>query len=207
MITASDFRNWLSPYGVEPSDEKVTQFIKYLDLLLLWNLRMSLTSLTNAREIVQVLFGESVAAIPMLGIRGGRLADVGSGAGFPGLPMKIMVPELRITLIEPNLKKSVFLEEVARRLGLSNVDVVRTRLDRIEIQPYRYDWVTSRALAERSEILQFCLKSLCPDGKVVLWVGEEEAGKLGKNRTWRWDSIHRIPRTNQRIVMAGKISP
>jgi 16S rRNA (guanine527-N7)-methyltransferase len=205
MRSANDLRNWLSPYGVEPSEDKITQFMKYLDLLLLWNRRMSLTSLIDAKEIVQVLFGESVAVIPMLGIRGGRLADVGSGAGFPGLPLKIMVPELKLTLIEPNLKKSVFLEEVSRRLGMANVDVARMRLNRMETQSDGYDWVTSRALAERDQILQFCGRSLCPDGKVVLWVGEEEAGKLEENRAWRWDRIHRIPKTDQRIIVAGKI--
>jgi 16S rRNA (guanine527-N7)-methyltransferase len=196
---------WLAPYGVEPSAKQIAKLSKHLDLLMLWNRRISLTSLTDTRKIVQVLFGESLAAIPLVGIRSGRLADVGSGAGFPGLPLKILLPELAITLIEPNLKKSIFLEEVIRRLGLVDAKVSRNRLENIEIHPDTYDWVISRALAVRGEILQFSEKALSRQGKIRLWVGESEARALGENGNWQWNMFQRLPGTRNRVIMVGKL--
>jgi 16S rRNA (guanine527-N7)-methyltransferase len=204
MTNAVDFRSWLSPYEIELSGEQVAKLLAYLDLLILWNRRMSLTSLIDAREVAQVLFGESLVAGPLLGMQGGRLADVGSGAGFPGLPLKILLPDLEVTLIEPNLKKSVFLEEVIRRLGLVGANVSRNRLE-LDIETRRLDWVTSRALAMRDEILEFSARALNQEGKVVLWVGEVEATILMKNETWQWEKAEKLPGTNNRVIVAGTL--
>jgi 16S rRNA (guanine527-N7)-methyltransferase len=205
MTTAADFRNWLSPYVSELPDEQVAKLLTYLDMLLLWNRRMSLTSLIDAREIAQVLVGESVVAAARFGINNGRLADVGSGAGFPGLPLKILSPALEVTLIEPNSRKAVFLEEVIRRLGLVNAEVSHKRLEKLDIESESLDWVTSRGLAVRDEILEFSARALKRRGKVVLWGSEGEATILRKNEAWQWEKAEKLPGTDNRVILAATL--
>lgn len=215
--TASDLRAWLAPYGANPSNHQLDQLAQYLNLLLLWNRRVALTSLTSPREIVDVLFGESLAIAPFLDPLTSRLADIGSGAGFPGLPLRILFPQLDVTLIEPALKKSVFLDEVIRRLALTGVTVSRSRVEQLDpsantsskpANPAHtdrpiYDWITSRALAARPQILEFAFRSLTPAGHVALWVGESEAEVLRKEPNWLWRDPVLLPNTKRRLILIG----
>jgi 16S rRNA (guanine527-N7)-methyltransferase len=203
-IKEMDLRNWLAPYQVEPSKHQVEMVSEYLNLLILWNRRMPLTSLQDTREIVEILFGESLAAITMLGIQNGRLADVGSGAGFPGLALKMFLPNLEVTLIEPNLKKSIFLEEIIRRMGLARAKVVQSRLEEINANTDSYDWIVSRALAEREGILRFGAKALKLGGRVGLWVGESDARSLQDGKEWQWEVVGTLPGTKSRMIISGK---
>ena len=90
---------------------------------------MSLTTVTNPNEILKFHFGESLFAAPAAQISDGRLADVGSGAGFPGLAIRILVEPLEVMLIESNTKKAAFLSEVSRELCLKDVEVFRGRME------------------------------------------------------------------------------
>src|SRR5207244_13631657 len=119
------------PCQVGGSDAQIEGIRKYMDLLLLWNHKVSLTSIVDPGEILARHFGESMFAAAKFSILKGRLADVGSGAGFPGLALKIIRPELHVTLIEANAKKSAFLAEVVRDLGLIGVDVLRASHDAV----------------------------------------------------------------------------
>ena len=137
----------LAPYlgseGLTPA--QLGQLSKYIDLLLKWNARMNLTSVREPEQIVTRHFGESLFTarhLFPLADSVATLGDVGSGAGFPGLPIAIARPQVRATLIEAHGKKSVFLKEVVRGLGLANVTVVATRAEKcVE----RFDVVTFRA--------------------------------------------------------------
>lgn len=102
--------------------EQIDQFLVYLDLLLKWNRKMSLTALRTPTEIISRHFLDSLLLLPYLP-ETGRLLDIGSGAGFPGLPLKIARPGLTIDLVEATAKKVSFLKEAVRRLGLSGVEV------------------------------------------------------------------------------------
>jgi len=117
-------RSILAPYG-QTVDREISGKIRiYMDLIELWNRKISLTAVTDPQDILRFHFGESIYPLQFLGIERGRLADVGSGAGFPGLAIKIFRPDLEIVLIEPNRKKCAFLAEVARSLELSSVEVI-----------------------------------------------------------------------------------
>jgi 16S rRNA (guanine527-N7)-methyltransferase len=108
--------------GLTLSPEQIEQFLAYLDLLLKWNRRMNLTALRTPAEIISRHFLDSLLLLPHLP-ETGRLLDIGSGAGFPGLPLKIARPGLTIDLVEATAKKVSFLKEAVRRLGLSGVEV------------------------------------------------------------------------------------
>src|ERR1700722_10303866 len=104
MIETSDSRlsEILAPFGVKPDLALFLEMRAYIDLLLAWNRKISLTSIENPAEIVKLHFGESFFANSALSISRGRLADVGSGAGFPGIPIKMLAPDLHLSLIESN---------------------------------------------------------------------------------------------------------
>ena len=100
-----------------PASELCERIRTYISLLLRWNQSISLTTVTNSDEILRFHFGESLFAASAFSLENGRLADVGSGAGFPGLPLAMLLPDLNVTLIESNAKKFTFLSEVVRELG------------------------------------------------------------------------------------------
>src|SRR5712692_7493441 len=119
----------LEPYGIRLSPSQAKAIQRYLTLLLQWNQKVSLSSLRDPPEILQRHFGESMFAASAVPISSGRLADVGSGAGFPGLALKIACPELEVVLVESNVRKSAFLSEVVRLLNLDGVEVVCSRVE------------------------------------------------------------------------------
>src|SRR5579884_3999752 len=114
----------LSPYiRIRLSDDQLNTIALYLGLLRQLNQTIPLTSLENETEIVARHFGESLFAAAVIDVTTGRLADVGSGAGFPGIPLALNSPALHVTLIEPNSKKCAFLREVKHCLALHNVEI------------------------------------------------------------------------------------
>jgi len=129
----------LSPFlgDASLSGRQLQQLTNYLDLLLRWNARMNLTAVRDPEQIVARHFGESLFAARHLysvpGTQNSQLLDLGSGAGFPGLPIKIWAPDLHVTLLESNQRKSTFLREVIRSLELSSIEVVTTRAEDFKI--------------------------------------------------------------------------
>jgi 16S rRNA (guanine527-N7)-methyltransferase len=192
----------LLPFDVSLSAEQARQVSLYLDLLLLWNQKISLTSVTQPEEILSRHFGESFFAARVVGIEEGRLADVGSGAGFPGLALKILRPRLQLSLIEPNLKKAAFLSEVARRLRLDSVQVLRRRYEDISPGELAADWVTVRALGRYDKLLQWA-RGIVAGGKLVLWVGAETVNQVSGLPGWRFEEPVAIPASRQRFLLVG----
>ncbi len=113
----------LSPFGITPRGDQIVQISEYVQLLLKWNKSISLTSIVDPAEVVARHFGESMYAAKLLPVENCRLADVGTGAGFPGLALKIASPGIRLTLIESNKKKCAFLAEVVRTLEFTEVEI------------------------------------------------------------------------------------
>jgi 16S rRNA (guanine527-N7)-methyltransferase len=194
----------LGRYGFSPDPMTCHRIRAYVHLLLRWNERVSLTTVTNPEEMVRFHFGESIYAVASGVVKDGRLADVGSGGGFPGIPLSLIRKNLEVTLIEPNLKKSVFLLEVKRELKLENVNVARTRMEVFE--GGSFDLVTSRALGKFDELLTFAEARLKPSGKAVLWLGLDDADELisRKNR-WNWERPRPIPYSKKRCILAGSV--
>jgi len=195
--------NCLAPYGFAPSLRQSEQIRVYSELLLNWNKKLSLTAITVPTEILRIHFGESIFAATVGIVGTGRLADVGTGAGFPGIPLAIAISEMKVTLIEPNLKKTVFLSEVKRELQLDNVQISRAAM--ADFCASGFDYITARALGRFEELLDFASKHTREAGRVVLWLGDEDAKELPRTSvTWRWREPHAIPLSDRRRILVGE---
>jgi 16S rRNA (guanine527-N7)-methyltransferase len=194
----------LSVFGISPSNEQVSMVRDYVLLLLKWNQSISLTTVTDPDEIISRHFGESMFAAKLMPVENCRLADVGTGAGFPGLPLKILSPTLELVLIESNKKKFAFLSEVVRTLGLHGVEVVPDRFELIRAETIQADLISARALGEFKELLRWSTQALKPGGNIVLWVGAEDATRLATNSSWIWEPASRIPDSQRRFLLIGR---
>jgi 16S rRNA (guanine527-N7)-methyltransferase len=196
----------LGRFGVTLAPSQVQAVRLYVHILLLWNQKVSLTSIKDPKEILSRHFGESMFAIEKAGITGGRLADVGSGAGFPGLAIKILCPAVRITLIETVAKKVAFLKEVVRTLGLNGVDFVQERFEQLNRGQGSFDWVCSRALGGHEGIVSWANDRLLPAGSLLLWVGSQDADRISLGSGWKWDSFL-LPQSEKRHLLIGRRLP
>jgi 16S rRNA (guanine527-N7)-methyltransferase len=193
----------LQPYGTIASARLCDQIRVYIDLLLRWNQKTSLTTVTEPEEILRFHFGESLLAVPAVPIRHGRLADVGSGAGFPAVPIRMAFDKLSVILIESNQKKAIFLTEVARELQLQNVEVRRSRMEDACIDDLPVDFVSARAVRIDDEFLNWSHRSLNPVGSLVLWLGQEDANKISEKQGWKWAHPIHIPHSDRRVILHG----
>jgi 16S rRNA (guanine527-N7)-methyltransferase len=185
----------LSPF-LEAGDERdyahtlLPQISTYIDILQRWNERINLTAIRDPEDIVTRHFGESFfaakhlfplpsvpSAVKNVGVElDGRLADVGSGAGFPGLPIKLWAPSMSMTLIESNHKKVAFLREVVRCLTLTNIDIQDARAETLPQASFQV--VTLRAVEHFTEILPVAAALLAPLGRLALLIGSDQSKKL-----------------------------
>ena len=130
------------------------QFSRYCDLLIEWNEKINLTTITDRNDIYLKHFYDSVILDELYDLRG-SLCDIGSGAGFPGIPLKIVKPELNVVLMEPIKKRCVFLETVIKELKLEGITVVNTRAE--DYKEQRFDYTTARAVAALNILSELCL--------------------------------------------------
>lgn len=193
----------LHPYGVSASPELCTKIRAYIELLLLWNKQVSLTTVTNPVEIVRFHFGESAFAAHAFHVDHGRLADVGTGAGFPGLPLKSVRPELEVILIESNARKVVFLREAVRAMLLDRVEVIRSRAEDLDLANPPLDFITARAVGGYEEFICWAASHLSPDGRVILWLGESDLSVVSSNPAWNWSEPVLIPASRNRYLLQG----
>ena len=193
----------LSPFVSHALDqEKLEQFQLYLDLLLKWNARINLTAVRDAEQIVQRHFGESIFAGEQLKLDVARnLIDVGSGAGFPGLPIKIIAPHLHVTLIESQQKKATFLREAIRTLGLQNISVHAGRAEEFTVKS---QIVTMRAVEKFETVLPIAGAMVQNGWKLALLIGSaqnEIARKMLPQ--FDWQQPVPIPESHSREVLIG----
>ncbi|HLZ11167.1 MAG TPA: 16S rRNA (guanine(527)-N(7))-methyltransferase RsmG, partial [Candidatus Acidoferrum sp.] len=135
--------------------KQMEQIQQYTAILLRWNAKTNLTAIQDPLEILYRHFCESMFGARVIPVKTCRLADVGSGGGFPGLPMKILRPELDLYLIESNIKKATFLTEVVRELGLTGVRVLVSRYEELSEEVAPLDVVCSRAVGEFGPFLDW----------------------------------------------------
>ena len=197
----------LSPFDVRPSSDRLLQIREYLRLLRKWNQTLNLTSIRDPAEMVSRHFGESMFAASKMPVEKGRLAALGTGAGFPGLALKIICPELHVYLIESNNKKCAFLAEVVRALSLKGVDILPKRFEQVKLESSSFDLVTARALGGFSQILGWAKTALKERGHALLWLGGEDTTRISKATGWMWQSAIRIPESQQRYLLIGRPDP
>ena len=158
--------------GVSLSEEALKGFSIYYGELLRWGRRMNLTAIRKEREVVIKHFLDSLTIPPILP-KGGRVADLGSGAGLPGIPIKLALPEADITLIERSKRKSLFLRHLARTLGLKEGLEIITA-DAREIKGVQFAVVVSRAVASLKQLCKLAGPLLAPGGLIIAMRGPAE---------------------------------
>ena len=193
----------LAPFGATLSGAQLEAIETYVRLLLIWNRSINLTALEDPLEIVARHFGESMFAASVIPMRSGRLADVGSGAGFPGMALKIAIPDLDIVLIESNRRKCAFLAEVKDSLGLNGVAIIRERYEEWHIESNSFDFICSRAIGNYRSLIRWGANVLRRTGVVVLWLGTEDSTLIGKAPGWNWRVPMPIPDSRRRVILCG----
>ncbi len=196
----------LTPYLTSPlSETQLGQIKSYLDLLLRWNAKTNLTAVRSPEEMITRHFGESffAAAHLIAGEKPQAAIDLGSGAGFPGLPLAIYAPEVSVTLIEAHNKKATFLKEVVRSLALKNATVVVERAESL-VGKSKANLVTMRAVEKFSEGATLAVTLLAPEGRLALLIGAAQAGEVRRLLPGAWESPVAIPGGNVRVLLVGR---
>ena len=209
MIDQARLGQLISPFGIALAPWQASTLLIYLDLLLHLNQRINLTAIRRPEECVTRHFGESLYLAKWVSLSG-RLLDVGSGAGFPGLALKLAAPELAVTLLEPVAKKRAFLKEVARACELDRVEVRGERLRvflRLSPLP-RFDLVTARAVGELEELAKDSARCLAPGGRLCLWLSHRQASALTRQALgFTWDPPLDLPLGRERQILVGRKTP
>jgi len=160
--------------GIELNDKQMAQFDVYKNELLQWNAKTNLISENSSQEIITRHFLDSLTALPFIQKPHARIIDVGCGAGFPGLPLKIALPSLNLYLLETNRKKVSFLKHIIRLLNLSEAVVLHDRVENItktDSWKEKFDILISRAAFKLSELLPQGEFFLAPGGKLIALKG------------------------------------
>jgi 16S rRNA (guanine527-N7)-methyltransferase len=195
----------LKPFlgNAQLSGSQVQQVSTYLDLLTKWNARTNLTSIREPEDIVTRHFGESFfAAKHLFGMDShGTATDLGSGAGFPGLPFKVWCPSLQLQLIESNQKKAVFLKEIVRALHLPEVTVLSDRAEQLQLQS---QLVSLRAVERFEMMLPIARRLLLREGRLALLIGgaQVDAAK-SLLPDLLWEQPLPLPLSMSRVLLVG----
>jgi 16S rRNA (guanine527-N7)-methyltransferase len=176
--------------GIELSERQASQLIRLLDELDDWNQRMNLTAIRERGAQITKHLLDSLSIQPFL--QGERVLDVGTGAGFPGLPLAVVNPELRFTLLDSTAKKLKFIEHVAGLLELPNVQTVHTRAENFR-PPERFDIVVSRAVGPVEQFVKWTGHLCVGGGRLLAMKGRDPAAELAKLPSgWKLAAIHRL---------------
>ena len=222
----------LEPFLEQPlSPSQLDQISTYIDLLLRWNARINLTAIRHPEEIVTRHFGESFflarhlfpksvartllsanpssaqlpATSPLPEPFAPRVLDIGSGAGFPALPLKLWAPHIHLALVESNHKKAAFLREAARALTLTNIDVLTDRAEVLAARPDfpRAQVVTLRAVEHFAAILPHAVALLAPGATLALLIGAAQIPRLTTLTTIKWHPPISVPQSQTRVLSIG----
>ena len=178
--------NTAGAWGLRLDQRQIEQFARYSAELRAWNTRVNLTAITDEEGIVARHFLDSLRCALSWGDAPSSLIDIGSGAGFPGLPLKILRPELRVALVESVGKKAAFLRHMITVLDLRDVTVLTARAETVGRDPQhreQYDVVTARAVAELATLAEYCLPLCRVHGRVLVPKGSDIADEVARART------------------------
>ncbi len=203
-VPEETIRRALGEFQVALNEQQVLCIQQYILILRHWNEKLNLTAIRDPLEILYRHFCESMFAAVAVPVENGRLADIGSGPGFPGIPLKILRPELELFLVESNIKKGTFLAEVIRELGLENTHVLINRYEELGEELAPLDFVCSRALGEFGSFLEWASSNSVAASHTVLWIGGRDIEEVRKSDRWEWQEPIPMPQSLQRYLLVGK---
>jgi 16S rRNA (guanine527-N7)-methyltransferase len=185
------------------NEQQVLQIQQYTKILWAWNEKVNLTAIRDPLEMLYRHFCESMFGAILLPVENCRLADVGSGGGFPGLPLKIIRPDLTVFLVESNVKKATFLAEVVRELGLTDARVLVSRFEELGEEVAPLDVVCSRALGDFARFLEWAASPQVGAKQALLWLGGRDLEEVRAQPGWLWEEPTPIPKSLQRFILLG----
>lgn len=190
MSNIDILRQGIEDFGIEASDKMLADFQKYKEILVEWNQKMNLTGIEDEKEVFIKHFLDSISAVSKGYIKNGMsLIDVGTGAGFPGMPLRISLPDLKVTLLDSLNKRINFLQEVANQIDIDDIEFIHGRAEDFgKDENYRecFDIATARAVAGLPALMEFCVPFVKVGGHFVCLKGPnanlelEESKKLWK---------------------------
>ena len=197
------------------SETQLHNISTYIDILQSWNARINLTAIRDPDEMVTRHFGESLFAARSLfpnraahsatSVKVLEVAYIGSGAGFPGIPLKLWAPEISLTLIESNHKKATFLREVTRALTLTDINIQNTRAESLTAK--RFDVVTLRAVEHFESTLPIAATLLNPNGRLALLIGSSQLPTAQASlSSLNWHKPMPVPTSKSRILAVGSLA-
>lgn len=198
----------MESFGLSLTGPQNATLLAYLDLLLRWNRKINLIGPSTAEECITRHFAESLYLTRSVDLRG-QLLDIGSGAGFPGLALKILAPELEVVLLEPIAKKRAFLKEVVRACEFGGVSVLGQRIEAVSkgLAGPTFDFVTARAVGGLGSLAKGAAFAVSPGGKLCLWLGHEQAAEIEAwGRSFQWARPIAIPSSREREIWVGSLA-
>jgi 16S rRNA (guanine527-N7)-methyltransferase len=203
-VSEETVRRALGEFQIPVDSQQVFLVQQYIKTLLRWNEKLNLTAIRDPLEILYRHFCESMFAAGAIPVDKGRLADIGSGPGFPGIPLKIIRPELELCLVESSIKKGTFLAEIVRELKLTNSRVLISRYEELGEEVAPLDYVCSRAVGEFEPFLKWAGSNLVQAHQVILWIGGRDLEQIQKIKDWEWREPILIPKSLQRYLLVGE---
>lgn len=185
-MTEQEFKEALRKKGIELTDEQMRQFDAYYHLLVDWNTRMNLTAITDKEDVYGKHFYDSITACDYIDVSNVRsVVDVGAGAGFPSIPIKIVFPHLEVTIIDSLNKRITFLHTLSDALSLSGVQAIHSRAEeagRKSEYRDRFDVAISRAVARMPVLTELCMPFVKPGGTFLAMKGSQGMEELAESK-------------------------
>lgn len=186
MYQTDKFVSYLKEWNIELSEIQIQKFIQYYELLIEKNKVMNLTGITEWEEVVQKHFVDSLALVKAIDLSEPlKILDMGTGAGFPGIPLKIAFPNLQIVLLDSLNKRIKFLQEVIENLGLKEIEAYHGRAEEFaKKQEFRekFDYVVSRAVANLATLSEYCIPYVKRSGKFIPYKSGEITEELEQSK-------------------------
>lgn len=216
-----NFEQELSKRAISLSINQLNQYEKYFELLVEWNEKINLTAITEKNEVYEKHFYDSISAAFFFDFtKVTSLIDIGAGAGFPSLPLKIIFPHLEVTIVDSLNKRIQFLQHLVKEIQLEKVNCLHGRAEELGVHPDhrdRYDVVTARAVARLNILTEFCMPFASVGGSFVVLKGSDASNELDEakkaikvlgGKTRKMESFH-LPsdQAARSIIIIDKLTP
>ncbi len=171
MMEFTEFRSVLKEYNIEIDESQYNKFVTYYEFLVSENEKYNLTAITNKNDVFIKHFLDSLICLKHLDFKG-KFLDIGSGAGFPSIPLKIIVPDLEVVIVDSLQKRIKFLEMLCEKLELEDVELIHGRAEEVvEEKRESFDFVTARAVASAQVLSELCIPYIKKGGKFLIFKG------------------------------------